>query len=327
MNDAPTTKREQKRASVLAAASIEALGHGVAIALIMAMSVFVVMPKGVIELFAGAITDAQMQAYILKDVAVLVALSTVGWAVIFWGFTRIRDGIRRRQTLIIQKAVGTVITETLIVLPVFLLLTFGLAQMGVNSMAGLLTTVGTFQAARTAAVWAPEQGMSRTEAGIVVDEDTVRDRARIAAAAVIAPVAPMSAGAIACGPSGALNDMMQGMVAAGLSPAAAPERIGTFTEALSEARFSQRGPTKLLAAYCSTEVEISGDIRTGASSTSQGQFSTRVTYRHKMVFPLVGAAFGGTLTPGGWEGEIVRSYEVHHHLTPNPELPKKNDIL
>jgi hypothetical protein len=91
--------------------------------------------------------------------------------------------------------------------------------------------------------------------------------------------------------------------------------------------FAQRGPSKFAGAYCSVDVSYTGDMRTNPGATSVGSFTTTVDYQHKMVFPLVGLAFGGTLTAGGWQTTVTRTYSLTHHLTPNPILPKTNDIL
>lgn len=320
--------KESEWEATFASVAIEGLGHVLAISVLFAVACALALPGETFGMVRASVHDPQMSGYVIKDIAIMLALATIIWAVFFTGFSWVRDGLNRQKTMAVHKTAGTIVTETLIVLPVFLLLTFGIAQMGINSMAGLLTTVGTFQAARTIAVWAPEQGTSRTTSGGAVSSLDVIDRAKIAAATVIAPVAPMSAGAIACSKPDALQKLSSSMVAAGLSPAAAAQaRIGTFSEALDSSAFAQRGPTKLAAAFCSMEVSFFGDIKTSPGDTGQGEFTTNVTYNHKMVMPLVGLAFGGTLTPGGWQTSIERSYRLHHHLTPNPESPKTNDIL
>jgi hypothetical protein len=244
---------------------------------------------------------------------------------LFICYAWIQAGRRKAKTLAVVKPKGTIVTETLIVFPIFLLLTFGLGQMAVNSMAGLLTTLGTFQAARTIAVWGPEQGNNRS--GTTVTRDMVIDRARIAAAGVIAPVAPMSAGNIACTKSDAFNDLQAAMVGAGFVGTETPARYSSFASSLDKAAFAQRGPAKLAGAYCSTTVDFTGTVLTGPDETGVERFTAQVTYAHKMVFPLVGLAFGGTLSPGGWITEVQRSYTLTHHLTPNPELPRESRLF
>lgn len=283
------------------------------------------LSSGVMEMVGSGLSDPQIQAPLLKDLAIMFGLAVCTWAILFVAFTHVLARIRIRKTMVVVKTRGSIMTESLIVLPVFLLLTFGLGQMGVNSMAGLLTTLGTFQAARTLAVWGPEVGNNRS--GTTVTQANARDRARIAAAAVIAPVAPMSAGNITCTKTSAFTKMVEGMVSAGLSPVELPQQYKSFSSALDNATFAQRGPSKFAGAYCSVGVTYSGDMRTDPGATEVGTFTTNVQYQHKMVFPLVGPAFGGTLTAGGWQTTVERTYTLTHHLTPNPILPKQNDIL
>lgn len=272
------------------------------------------LSTGVVDMVGTGIIDPQIQAPLLKDLAVMFGLAVCTWALLFIAYTHVRDRIRRQKAMVVVKTRGSIMTESLIVLPVFLLMTFGLGQMGVNSMAGLLTTLGTFQAARTLAVWGPEVVANRP--GTSVSRSDAEDRARIAASLVIAPVAPMSAGNILCSKSNAFRKLVQGMVAAGLSPVEVPQRYTSFASSLDNATFAQRGPAKFAGAYCSTKVTYSGNM-----STEGSEFNTKVEYRHKMVFPLVGLAFGGTPTAGGWLTTVERNYTLTHHLTPINVLP------
>lgn len=318
-----TTKQLEKTS--VAAQILSGAGH---IAMTLVIFVLFASPfisTGVLEMMGTGLNDTQIQAPLLKDLAIMFGLSVCTWALLFSAYVHVRDRIRVRKKMVVVKSRGTVLTETLIVFPVFLLLTFGLGQMGVNSMAGLLTTLGTFEAARTLAVWGPEVGNNRT--GSTVTRANAEDRARIAAAAVIAPVAPMSKGNIMCGKSSAFKKLVKSMVAAGLLPVEAPQKYSSFASAMDNATFAQRGPAKFAGAYCSVGVTYSGDMRTDPGNVEVGEFTTKVEYRHKMVFPLVGLAFGGTPTPGGWLTTVERTYTLTHHLTPNPILPKPNDIL
>ena len=72
-------------------------------------------------------------------------------------------------------------TETLIVIPVYILVMLGTMQLSQNMMAGLLTTLSAFEAGRTAAVWIPEAESGRNG----VSDDLVNDKVRIAAATVV----------------------------------------------------------------------------------------------------------------------------------------------
>ena len=101
---------------------------------------------------------------------------------------------RRAQTRVLTpvkvlpKRGGAVLLETLIVVAPFLALTGGLMQLSINSIAGLLANLGTYQAARTVWVWLPEARGDRAEPP--VSEEKVVEMARLAAASALAPVVP-----------------------------------------------------------------------------------------------------------------------------------------
>ncbi len=315
---------KSKNETNLGAWALSGLGHLTATLIVFCIGAGGFLSETIVLVQTG-LGDAQIQADVMKDLGILFGLSAAFWGILFIGYRWVQEGRRKSKKLAVVRARGAIMTETIIIFPVFLLLTFGLAQMGVNSMAGLLTTLGTFQAARTIAVWGPEEGNNRT--GETVTREHVEDAARLSAASVIAPVAPMSAGNIACEKSDPFNDLVAGLVAAGLSPTETPQRYSTFSSSLERVTFAQRGPGKLAGAYCSTSVSFEGNILTAPSETSVEQFTVNVTYSHKMVFPLVGLAFGGTPSAGGWVTDVERTYSLTHHLTPNPELPNENDIL
>ncbi len=304
----------QKQRTSLAAHILSGAGHIAMTFVIFGLFASPFLSSSVATMVGTGLSDPQIQAPLLKDLAIMFGLAVCTWALLFVAYTHLRDRIRRQKAMVVVKTRGSIMTEFLIVMPVFLLMTFGLAQMGVNSMAGLLTTLGTFEAARTLAVWGPEVGTNR--AGSSVTRANAEDRARIAASVVIAPVAPMSAGNILCTKSSAFRSLVTGMVKAGLSPVEIPQRYTNFASSFDNATFAQRGPAKFAGAYCSTTVTYSGDM------FSEGtEFNTKVAYKHKMVFPLVGLAFGGTPTAGGWLTTVERNYTLTHHLTPNKELP------
>lgn len=312
--------KTHSQAALIVGRFVGLAGHLAAILIIFGLFTAPFLSSAVVGMMGVGLQDPQLKGEIFGDVAIMLMLAAASWAVLFFAYVSVRNRLRREKKMVVARVRGTVMTETLIVFPVFLLLTFGLGQMGVNSMAGLLTTLGTWEAARTLAVWGPEVGNNRT--GTSVSSTDAKDRARIAAAAVLAPVAPMSAGNIACSKSNSFRKLVQGMVAAGLAPVESSQTYSAFSDALDSATFAQRGPAKFAGAYCSVEVNYTGDMRTNPDETDVGQFKTTVAYKHKMVFPLVGLAFGGTLSPGGWVTTIERNYTLTHHLTPNPELPK-----
>ncbi len=257
--------------------------------------------------------DQQISEQILTPLVITLGLSTVFWGV---GVFAIR-AINRPQVKTLKRARGSIMTETLIVLPVFLLLTSGLAQMGINSMAGLLTTVGAFEAGRTLAVWGPEEGNARINGGVTRAQIT--ERARIAVAVIVAPVAKTTATAM-CAPSATLNNFLRGMTAAGVAPVPVPRaQIWSFMEAFGTETFAQRGPTKVVAAYCAVSIDGSSFAGIPTQGTTGGDFTVKVTYAHKTVFPLVDQVFG--------TGGIERSYQMRSHIPPNDCLPESPNFF
>ncbi|MFU8807360.1 MAG: hypothetical protein ACNA8W_26360, partial [Bradymonadaceae bacterium] len=192
--------------------------------------------------------------------AVQFGLSACVWALLVISFQLFRERSRGKKLSIIH-ARGTVLTETLIILPVLILLIFGLAQLSVNNMTGVLNRVAAYQAARSVWVWGPEG----------IDDAELRDRARIAVALVMAPVAPSdfvnSAGVAGFsfgdgGLSPRANRVRMAMSTRFLSVDGVignfidgpSETNLTFTRALDTGSMGRRGVRKFTHSYISTEV-------------------------------------------------------------------------
>lgn len=107
------------------------------------------------------------------------------WAIVWLGWRGLR---RRPPARLVRRGRGTVMVETLIALPVLLMLVTGVAQLIVINAAGMLTDLATFAAGRSVWLWSGEAQRHRRG----VDHRMVREKARLSAAAVLAPVAPAS---------------------------------------------------------------------------------------------------------------------------------------
>lgn len=267
----------------------------------------------------GVLGDDQITEQILTPLVIIFGLSTVVWGVGVFAARR----LNRPQLKTLKRAHGTIMTETLIVLPVFFLLTSGLAQIGINSMAGLLTTVGAYEAGRTMAAWGPEVGNKRISESITRAE--VTERARLAVAVIVAPVAQTTLLSInRCSTSPTLTKFLNGMVGAGVLPtpnAGARLNIWDYQESFGDKSFAQRGPAKLKSAYCSVGVEASSFNNIPTDGEKGGDFEVSVTYRHRAVFPMVRKIFANSV--------IKRSYKMRSHIPPNdclPESPKFFDF-
>jgi hypothetical protein len=165
----------------------------------------------------------------------------------------------------------------------------------VNSMAGLLTNLAAYQAGRTVWVYEPTQA---SKAPI---------KARLAAAASLAPIAPGTNVTFTTSNPDELNSLraiMFGSFGPGLltaltggSPLKAPARLAavsindskTFNNALDDDSFAVRSARKLTFSYEATSVAVISGAEVGAT----------VTYQHYQAFPALGWVFGSYKFPGG----------------------------
>lgn len=264
------------------------------------------------------------------ELAIHVGLSASLWALLVIAFKLVSHALRKEKRvnrLVLAKR-GTVMTETLIVIGPLLLLTLGLLQLTLNSTAGLFTSLAAFQAGRTVYVWDPETdgtwgrngGQSKAE---------VAERARIAAASVLAPVTP-SDYATTCSTSGRFDKKLEAMMsatlgaagtfgatsAAGVRALAAGKKLAfqselTVTQAYDTDSFAMRGPIKMFMAYCHTGVDYRNDGENNIIA---------VAYDHRQVMPLVGPIFGQVKGTGRFS-TVERSFTMPRQLHPNPTPP------
>jgi hypothetical protein len=209
------------------------------------------------------------------------------------------------------------LTETLIVFPLFLLLTFGLAQLALNNVAGILSRVAQYEAARAAWVWTPE---ARAGRGGVQSGRDVRRRIRLTVALAMAPVA---SGSFTPRDAGLTRDARRLVRAMADRFPSARRRMRTrgveginrggpsLTRALGTASFGIRALRKLTHAYAATRLE---DIRLLEGPKTIG---ARFTYLHFQAMPLVGPIFGHRVSLGrgtgrveGYAQPITREYRL-----------------
>lgn len=113
----------------------------------------------------------------IMGLAAHLALSAAIWAILYFTVAAIRS---RRRTPRHRISPGFAMVETLIVLPAFLLLTSGLAQLTLLNVAGLLSNLAAYNAGRAVWVW-DAQGVSDGEC---------QQRAIDGAAHAVAPSVP-----------------------------------------------------------------------------------------------------------------------------------------
>ncbi|MFW6058513.1 MAG: hypothetical protein ACOC9W_06625, partial [Persicimonas sp.] len=164
---------------------VRAIAHSLGV-LVSAVAVFALMVDwATFEVMWASAQHADFLAMSTFEIAVHLGLAGCMWALAVLGFEVVTSR-RAPVKKLLDAADGSVMTETLVVLPIFLLLTFGIAQLAVNNMAGLVTNTAVFQSGRTVWLWTSEAEASRR--GVTMDK--VRELARVQAAAVLTPVAP-----------------------------------------------------------------------------------------------------------------------------------------
>ncbi len=270
---------------------------------------FTFMNQAAISALQSMVQTGGMASNIGYEVLLTVGIAACIWAMIYIAVLVVSAQIKASRTTRMLRSRGTILTETLIIMPVFLLFTFGLAQLTLNNMAGLLTTLATYEAGRTLAVWVPEADTGRNGATKAI----AIDKATAAAAGVLAPVvAPRLA---SCSPnSPTLTKQLKGLQSAGnLDLGGLGAKAPTsFASALDNSTIPLRGIMKTRIAYCSTTVNYKED----GSNT----ISTSVLYKHKAAMPLVKILFGVSDTVAGSSGyysPIVRSYVTTKQIKPN----------
>jgi hypothetical protein len=269
----------------------------------------------------SAISQAYAQGVFAEqphEILLHAGISLCGWALLFIGWELFVSGNEARSPRLV-KARGTVIVETIIVFPVFLIVLLGLVQLALLNTAGFMTTLGAFKAGRTVAIWYPEALQGRNG----VDLALVEEKARLAAASSIAPVAPADYIVVEgqCPASGSLSAKLQalGDFGHGDSPASSfehgVEENLSLATAFDQSDFSTRGQTKLLFAHCAVDV----DFAVGGQ-----EVLTQIQYQHQIAMPVVTLLFGQPSTVGGREGYyaiIERDHRTTYQIEPMIEPP------
>ena len=119
-----------------------------------------------------------------------VGLGACLWAliVIAYKLVQLRRAEHRSVKRLVKSAKGTIVTEFLIVLTPFLLITSGLAQLAMLNITAVLADLAVFNGARAVMVWSPEIHEDRYESSNGPEQ--IRDRARTIASMALAPTAP-----------------------------------------------------------------------------------------------------------------------------------------
>ncbi len=281
----------------------------------------------IVELFFA---NDEFSAFANNDVLMFLCLTGMFWGLIFIAFNLFKG--RKLQMKTLKRAHGTTMTETIIALPVLLLLVFGLVQMSLNYISAILLDYGTFQAARTAWVWMPEAEGNR--AG--VSAGLVQEMARIQAALAVTPSAPGDYAQNLFAGSGEFKQA-RAMLLAGQLPFLAPD-MGSYAiplvyvlqfedaagileteksvwRSLGSSSFRLRSVRNFSFAYASVQAAVIDD---------GSQVGARITYAHFQSMPFVGRVFGsvaGVSGRVGYYSTLERELTLAKQFPANPDHP------
>lgn len=309
--------------------------HTAGVALVAAAAALLVLPFETLEMLASVhLAVPQVMGNSAPALFLHVGLSACMWALLVIIYKLWKHPRARRVHALGRR--GSVMTETLIVLPIFLLMTLGLAQLAINNVAGILANVAVYEAARTAWLWTPEEGVERVSG--TVDAAAVKERARIAAALVMTPAAPgefvtdplsgseefkrtrfaMAASHV---PGGGGFDSIGDLLSTAFSFnfTRATERNMSLSRALDESTFIERGLLKFTHAYTVTDIEV--------TQPEEGRIGVNLTYHHHQAMPYVRRLYGTFKMSGvgfrsGYYVEYTREYSFKAQEYPaNAALP------
>lgn len=312
----------------LSRAAIHTIGSGVVGCLV---ALAILEPQHT-RLVSGYLFNAQFLGYSVFEFAALFGLSVSIWALIYLTFRKITS-IKKRGPMVLSRPAGNVMTETLIVMPVLLLLVFGLIQLSVLNMAGILANVAVFQASRAASVWAGEAANGRGGVG----NGLAREKARVVAAAVMTPVAPGDYTIDIFSGSPTFQQARAAFVANQLPilsndagviglgavfilqledlPGLADNDV-IVARSFDRTSFRLRSIRKFTMSYHATNVSF---------SRSGNTVSTTMTYQQFLGMPVVGPIFGSVSSIRGRDGyfsPFVRQLDMPAGLDANPSFPR-----
>lgn len=252
--------------------------------------------------------SGDLSRLLFRELLLQIGLSACIWAMGYISYLLLKAQLQTRRTTLLVRARGAVLTETLIIFPVFLLFTMGLAQLTINNMAGLLTGLASYEAGRTLSVWVPEVEARRHN----ITKEIAIDKATAAAAGVLAPVVTTTLNN--CKPnSTTLQKQISGLLTAGNIDIGniAPMQTTSMVDALDTTILPLRGIAKTRLAYCSTTVNY---------QLQSNKITTSVQYKHKAAMPLVRRIFGNLDTVAGSPGfysNFQRQYVTTKQIAPN----------
>ena len=307
--------------------------HLTGLAVVAALIAFASIGTGHIRWVVSAHQAFGDASFFATELAIHLLLSALVWTLLYLGAGGLLSN-RKNEVRLLSRQRGTAITETIIVMPVLLLIILGVSQLAVNNLANMLLNYGTTQAARTAWVWAPEVDPLVGSPRMGVTSGQVEEMARLQVAAAMTPVAPSNFAAGRSGDSLQFEKMRATLLASqmanppndsgreALSDAEGMDSFETadaltFVRALDGSNYAERTVRKFSSAYMAVQLDV---INSGS------QVGVELTYHHQITFPLVGPIFGESSSLGGAPGyymSIERDAYFRSQVRPNAELPRR----
>jgi hypothetical protein len=279
---------------------------------------------------------------VAPGLAAHLGLCALVWAMIALSFSRLKnlfapaDAGRPRVLTLGAKNAGSVLTETIIILPVALVLIMGIAQLTLINITATLSDLAVIQAARSAWVWMPEA----VEGRFNVDRSLVIQKARVQAAAVLAPVASSDFGSFAKGSHSGYAETFQKTMGAiygaqlrggggndvgsyarakaELQLQPGREIVGeqlNFTMAFDASTFKERSARKFYNSWAHTEIQL---------AETANRIGVEMTFHYLCLMPLVAGVFGEYKEVNGENGyflTIERKYTLRKQVKVNASLP------
>jgi hypothetical protein len=311
--------------------------HGAAILFVTLVLAVPFVSQNLIESVTLARQWSSLEELMGREVLIHLGISAALWATLYLIWLAMKASVPEVGAAL-RRARGVVLVETLIVLPVLLTMVFGLAQLAVINVAGMLTNLAAVHAGRTVWLWHPETrpiGGGATRGGVTTDR--VKELARVQAAMALVPVAPGDL-RIEAEVGSDLARMMRGSLVAnqlqylpndagriGIAEArkfgdGGGENAGddlSFARAMDGTSFVVRTARKFSAAYLATDVRI----------LERGDWvGAEVTYKQLAAFPLTGRIFGTPEVVGqrrGYYTTIVREFDLKRQPEPNAKFPRR----
>lgn len=277
--------------------------------------------------------------------ALHIGLAACAWALLVIGYKlfQMRRSEKKQLKRVLIRSRGTALTETLIVLIPFFLLTSGIAQLSQLNVTGILADLAVFQAARAVFVWSPETTQPRFESSY--KSTIIKDRARTIAAMSLAPTAPneYTVGRIpVTGSSDYFRRQRNVMVGAfrtgtpgtnwiwsasnpaafawGLAGGTSVGGMGvTYNKAFDESSMDYRAARKMTQAEWGLWQQFETICPHNCDTTDSNHSGVHFTYWYNIVFPWFGYIWGDYETVGmrpGWYDKIERK-----HLFPAQPMP------